>query len=516
MNNLPNEIISHILSFIEAAGLFQCAMTCRRVNELTSNNHIWRRAARRLYPHLDAHGAVSYRDNWRDLVLDHNRDTRQKVFEWTIPDILTNTSRRRSETFTVNSYTFRIILDPAGNPAVEYDDGGEGGMSVYLSTTDSVSVNFTICVIPYMFPGQNIMFGPDRRSWGTHCLIPKNRLKQFVAPDGSISISVKITLNLLTILKYTNADMDQHYGFGLVGDATSKIVRPYTATMSEVASLGLSSMWRVHQPMYNTVLIPRDRIDAQQTDTLADVFGHDLGEFDTVRVWLSDDGHDAGDDCTIFVKWIDRFLMSIHVPARTTADTIYRRVEERLGYTDILAHIETTPSHGWTATPVPRDAVITESQIYIFYPASDPDTIERVYRRYEKVLTEKILSVLHSRTPRLWDATLLFEKYGYQDFRVVRTAYKKNHAHVSQTIRYIARGCHLFFCCDQCGVENFEGVRYKCAVCEDYDLCSSCHAKSPASHRYTYDKGKWRRQAEFTGHQSEHAMVAHRPFTLAR
>ncbi|KAH7726155.1 Ref(2)P protein [Aphelenchoides avenae] len=36
--------------------------------------------------------------------------------------------------------------------------------------------------------------------------------------------------------------------------------------------------------------------------------------------------------------------------------------------------------------------------------------------------------------------------------------------------------------CDQCGVEPIVGVRYKCAVCEDYDLCLKCEERGLHDH----------------------------------
>ena len=35
-------------------------------------------------------------------------------------------------------------------------------------------------------------------------------------------------------------------------------------------------------------------------------------------------------------------------------------------------------------------------------------------------------------------------------------------------------GCHYGVSCNSCSVENMFGYRYKCAICEDFDLCSSC------------------------------------------
>jgi len=43
---------------------------------------------------------------------------------------------------------------------------------------------------------------------------------------------------------------------------------------------------------------------------------------------------------------------------------------------------------------------------------------------------------------------------------------------------------HLGVCCDGCGQNPICGMRYKCSVCEDYDLCSKCEEKDihPAEH----------------------------------
>lgn len=38
--------------------------------------------------------------------------------------------------------------------------------------------------------------------------------------------------------------------------------------------------------------------------------------------------------------------------------------------------------------------------------------------------------------------------------------------------------------CDGCGQENIEGVRYKCAVCADFDYCERCEATIPHVHPF--------------------------------
>lgn len=43
---------------------------------------------------------------------------------------------------------------------------------------------------------------------------------------------------------------------------------------------------------------------------------------------------------------------------------------------------------------------------------------------------------------------------------------------------------HPHFICDGCGQDPIEGVRYKCAVCPDFDLCQRCEDKTSHDHPF--------------------------------
>lgn len=43
---------------------------------------------------------------------------------------------------------------------------------------------------------------------------------------------------------------------------------------------------------------------------------------------------------------------------------------------------------------------------------------------------------------------------------------------------------HKNFVCDECGCDPIIGVRYKCAVCADFDLCEKCEATTKHDHPF--------------------------------
>jgi len=43
---------------------------------------------------------------------------------------------------------------------------------------------------------------------------------------------------------------------------------------------------------------------------------------------------------------------------------------------------------------------------------------------------------------------------------------------------------HKNIICDKCGMEGIVGIRYKCAVCPDFDLCESCESTSDHPHPF--------------------------------
>lgn len=63
---------------------------------------------------------------------------------------------------------------------------------------------------------------------------------------------------------------------------------------------------------------------------------------------------------------------------------------------------------------------------------------------------------------------------------------------------FICSYYYFFYCykgvsCDSCLKSNFNGRRYKCLICYDYDLCADCYEEGVTSTRHLVDRSRTRR-----------------------
>ena len=145
-----------------------------------------------------------------------------------------------------------------------------------------------------------------------------------------------------------------------------------------------------------------------------------------------------------------------------------------------------------------------------------------------------VASLPKHATLKLEHVVNLFERFGYQSFRVRNVYYQHKHMNARQTLEYVIQGRHLGFCCDRCGATDFTGPRFKCLSCYDYgtssfpssssfspcldslthpptylptDLCGNCQEHpQAAAHRYKYEHRGWRRENQFGEHAKTHNM----------
>ena len=58
-------------------------------------------------------------------------------------------------------------------------------------------------------------------------------------------------------------------------------------------------------------------------------------------------------------------------------------------------------------------------------------------------------------------------------------------ANIFKNYLFFSMSAHEGVSCDACGKSNFRSKRYKCLICYDYDLCSTCYEQGEASSHHS-------------------------------
>ena len=66
----------------------------------------------------------------------------------------------------------------------------------------------------------------------------------------------------------------------------------------------------------------------------------------------------------------------------------------------------------------------------------------------------------------------------------------KEESMISQPKSEEGKPVHKYIICDGCEMNPVVGVRYKCAICPDYDLCENCEAVTTHDHPFLKIKNK--------------------------
>lgn len=96
------------------------------------------------------------------------------------------------------------------------------------------------------------------------------------------------------------------------------------------------------------------------------------------------------------------------------------------------------------------------------------------YKEEMKKLSEDIQKMVQQRTEEL--------KKKMQDIKTLQRSYMDSKPKVEEKV------VHKTVKCDGCGVFPIVGVRYKCAVCHNFDYCEKCEATLTETHQHPFIK----------------------------
>ena len=206
--SLSDDEIRCIIGFMDGETLLRFSGCCTRFWDMTTRRTIWRDAAMTTFPHLrETRDASAYGGDWRMLVADYNRRNRSMVFTSRFARMSTDTTRRRSSSIIMNDFSFHVIVDPVGNPNIQF---GEPVLSAYLACmpTGSAERDWECCcqfsLTLVKKKGRNRTWHstlPEHRfsadgvfTWGVHELITHTEMAGFVVND---TIDIRVRLRML-------------------------------------------------------------------------------------------------------------------------------------------------------------------------------------------------------------------------------------------------------------------------------------------------------------------------------
>ena len=309
---LPDELVGHIMSFLDADSLRAASCVCRAwcAHADAGRGALWKAHCLRRWPHLrdarDVHN--SYGGDWRRLYIDDNDNNLTATYTWDVSDFASRGAERIvsppfSAVFRGDAHTFQLHLDPRGNPRQSSADGSH--LSLYLATHRPAerpagfitSAGFTLEVVHRTDPARSVRWSPrnpygfraGRTSWGTHKLASLetvcNPASGFLDDTGALRLRALVCLRYATLELVTAADMAAHVGLGVAdisgfdgaaprdapqgkgGVHRSVVVVPLIASAEEIVAavaekVGAPAdgvrLWGFSVPRDNCALRPRD------------------------------------------------------------------------------------------------------------------------------------------------------------------------------------------------------------------------------------------------------------------
>ena len=484
---IPNEICVIITQYLQIDECINYSICNKELYRICDNQDIWKKYVK--HPTLYKNDLDLYHYSWKHLVLDRNRKSRCFVLDHVFfIDDESTIMFTTPEIQRVNGSSFSIMIYPFGNP--HHCDNP--CVSVYLKFIPSTS--FTKCScrfsirihttgIKKIWLTDRVHFTRSLRSWGCHNMLSHDKVKN---KNESIHVSIIGIVQTFLIQIVSTEDLYSHRGMNLSGMCTGYFIEESFDTLlqsfrKKIASRPNQKIWLFEDspPYEYTPLYLLTASDDMKF--LEDVFLS--RRVDLYRIWVQDDDNTPLDHIPYFIKYRERLLFHIMMPPKSTKSDI----EYIIGHTLHPENDTTVEPHIFTID------VINNNRVLLSY---DPKSI----------IGNNFRVLCHD-----------LERLGLCPSRIVNAFFQHDMKNVNQLFDFFTKKRHCGYCCDRCGTNNFEGLRYKCTVCDDYDFCHYCfiHQSDQTTHRYLFiSNGKWKRKYHNSIHYKSHLMIRIMPYKI--
>ena len=127
---------------------------------------------------------------------------------------------------------------------------------------------------------------------------------------------------------------------------------------------------------------------------------------------------------------------------------------------------------------------IISSQAIINLNAEIPKSkiLEEEKKELEDKIDNSVKTILKQKMKELEDK-LVEELYSNLQTEISKSKIKDNFCIINEEDKNISSSklIHRGICCNRCGKQNIQGIRYKCVQCKNYNLCENCE------NSYTHD-----------------------------
>lgn len=483
----PDEVWVIILQYLDLQTCISFSLCSKTSYRISDNQDVWKNYV--VYPHLYRNDLDLYRYSWKHLVLDRNKKkTRCFVLDHVLylddnADVLLTTSEIKCKGFS-----FSMMIYPSGNPYF-CDTQNNPFLSIYLkykpsSFHQTCTCQFYIQIktkyLKKRWYSDSIEFNPSLTNWGCHHMLShtqfKKKSKMKLTDPIHISIFGVVPTFLLQIISTDN--LFSHNGMNLSGLNTGYFIEePFNSSLKDlrnkIAPHPNQQLWlfEVSPPYEYTPLYLLESSDDMKS--LADVLLP--RQIHLYRIWVHNDDYGTPEHIPYFIKRGGRLSSYLMMPPTSTKSDI--------------EHIIGCPLY------TEQDNTFTP---HIF--TTDVTTVSSIQLSYNpKNIVSDLYTLCHD-----------LERLGLSPSRVINIFLDKNMKNVNQLFMFFTKKRHSGYCCDRCGKDNFEGFRYKCTVCDDYDLCHYCflHQSDQTTHRYlSIINGKWVRKHYHSIHYKSHVVI---------